>query len=224
MTVIGHSNLEFLSCVPPMKLVPQRVVLGPKISRSSRLSPVGPRSRDLRSSSFGPALRAREPGSVPPGPCSHRISAALQRAGTSSSHNTMSGTHQHCPFHSSSDTAQDTKQARSQIQNARASKRSPSSPRRLTERPDLRRVPSSDVLYLPPLLSLLPITAESPEESSPEIMYTLSRLPQVDEASVALHRALHAFQPITENYATEPYEESFNWKALRLPKEVQREW
>ncbi|KAK4054178.1 hypothetical protein OIV83_001204 [Microbotryomycetes sp. JL201] len=104
--------------------------------------------------------------------------------------------------------------------------RDSSSKRRLTELPDLRRTPSAELLYLPPLLSLLPFQAEPSIEGSGAVKvgYTLSRLPDVDNASIALHRALHELKPLTSNYAHEPYEEAFNWNELRLPAEFEREW
>ena len=53
---------------------------------------------------------------------------------------------------------------------------------------------------------------------------TEARLPHIDPASVALHRALHRFRPITEAYSSQPYHESFNWDDLELPEDVQGEW
>ena len=97
--------------------------------------------------------------------------------------------------------------------------------RKPTDLPDLRRTPSADLLYLPPLLSSLPSHHDAAGViSSHEIKYTLSRLPDIDAASVALHKALHNFQPSTPNYAYEPYHESFNWTELSLPAELSREW
>lgn len=53
---------------------------------------------------------------------------------------------------------------------------------------------------------------------------TETRLPHIDHASLELHRALHHFRPITENYSSELYHESFNWDNLELPEEVKGEW
>ena len=39
-----------------------------------------------------------------------------------------------------------------------------------------------------------------------------------------LHRALHHFRPITEDYSSQPYHESFNWDDLELPADVEGEW
>lgn len=93
-------------------------------------------------------------------------------------------------------------------------------------------VTSTPILYLPPLLSSLPrgyAHAALPRASHatrPITLSTSSRLPSIDRASLALHRALHHFQPITPNYATVPYAEAFNWSELELalPLEDEREW
>lgn len=98
-------------------------------------------------------------------------------------------------------------------------------PRKPTDLPDLRRTPSSDLLYLPPLLSLLPAQEAQHSVLQPhQIQYTLSRLPEIDATSIALHQALHHFKPTTREYAYEPYHESFNWQDLSLPQELSREW
>lgn len=103
--------------------------------------------------------------------------------------------------------------------------------RSLRSMPDLRPVvPPPELLYLPPLLSLLPSQTPPLENTKPfsfekpTVGFTTSRLPRVDEASVALHYALHAFQPTTTDYAYAPYDEAFNWGGLELPEEVEREW
>ncbi|SGY13781.1 BQ5605_C010g05974 [Microbotryum silenes-dioicae] len=94
--------------------------------------------------------------------------------------------------------------------------------------PDLRRTPSAELLYLPPLLSLLPPTTE--KNALKDITntrvgyYTRSHLPSIDEASIALHHALHAFQPKTDQYAYEPYDEAFNFDEIKLPVHLEREW
>lgn len=93
---------------------------------------------------------------------------------------------------------------------------------------------TSPILYLPPLLSSLPVgvghaqhPTTSPAFSSPSVprpLSTESRLPSIDPASLALHRALHHFRPTTEEYAKTPYSEAFNWDELELPLEEEREW
>lgn len=99
-----------------------------------------------------------------------------------------------------------------------------------TDIPDLRRTPSSELLYLPPLLSLLPTQSRDAEPitpfsfDQPAVGFTKSRLPSIDEASIALHHALKHFRPTTENYAYGAYEDAFNWEELVLPEEVEREW
>lgn len=89
-----------------------------------------------------------------------------------------------------------------------------------------------EVLYLPPLLSRLPLAhvtpAAAPSTSSStaksRVGFTESRLPFIDDASVALHRALHHFRHSGPGYARLPYGEAFNWDALRLPLAIEREW
>lgn len=108
--------------------------------------------------------------------------------------------------------------------------------------------PSSPVLYLPPLLSKLPpkypdfdpfpsSSSLSPSSSSPSSSFPLSsptqlpsalitetRLPDIDPASLSLHKALHKFRPIDSNYAGTPYAEAFNWSELELSEDEEREW
>lgn len=78
------------------------------------------------------------------------------------------------------------------------------------------------ILYLPPLLSSLPNDHPKPELSKPPKnlpLATEARLPDIDPASVSLHRALHYFRPINDQYAALPYEDAFNWDELELPEE-----
>ncbi len=92
----------------------------------------------------------------------------------------------------------------------------------------------SPILYLPPLLSSLPVgvvhpgyPVSSPAFSSPSAPRPLStdtRLPSIDPVSLSLHRALHNFRPVTEEYAAVPYSEAFNWDELELPEDEEREW
>jgi hypothetical protein len=49
-------------------------------------------------------------------------------------------------------------------------------------------------------------------------------LPDIDGPSLALHKALHNFTPITEKYASVSYAEAFNWDDLDLPEEDEHEW
>src|SRR6266545_8169121 len=61
------------------------------------------------------------------------------------------------------------------------------------------------LLYLPPLLSSLPeqyteIDVEVNSRFPP--VATETRLPNIDPASLSLHKALHAFRPVTLDYAT----------------------
>ena len=83
---------------------------------------------------------------------------------------------------------------------------------------------SRPVLYLPPLLSSLPTSyepAQKPLLHPP--LTTETRLPDIDPASLSLHRALHHFRPIDEQYAARPYSEAFNWDQLQLPEEDGRQ-
>ncbi|WVQ77218.1 hypothetical protein IAR50_006901 [Cryptococcus sp. DSM 104548] len=51
-----------------------------------------------------------------------------------------------------------------------------------------------------------------------------TRLPHIDPASLALHQALHYFKPLSNAYASLPYDKAFNWSSLSLPKFAEREW
>ncbi|KAF9000858.1 Carboxylesterase family-domain-containing protein [Cyathus striatus] len=51
-----------------------------------------------------------------------------------------------------------------------------------------------------------------------------TRLPDIDPASLSMHKALHLFKPITENYAGAPYQDAFNWPELTLPEDEERDW
>ncbi|BGP00101.1 hypothetical protein NBRC10513v2_004324 [Rhodotorula toruloides] len=90
------------------------------------------------------------------------------------------------------------------------------------------------LLYLPPILSLLPpsLVEDSPSPSTSSVVqYTNSRLPSIDPVTLAFHRALHAFRPLTPLYAVVPYAEAFNWSEITLEddeegtaREAEREW
>ncbi len=100
--------------------------------------------------------------------------------------------------------------------------------------PTFSRRSQSPILYLPPLLSSLPAGVVAPNyptsspafssPSAPRPLATDSRLPSIDNASLSLHRALHHFRPLTEEYSTVPYAEAFNWDELELPEDDEREW
>ncbi|KAF9024815.1 hypothetical protein BDZ89DRAFT_108690 [Hymenopellis radicata] len=97
------------------------------------------------------------------------------------------------------------------------------------ELPNFEQSPTSrhsPVLYLPPLLSSLPQQLEPiPIDSlaTPPLV-TETRLPDIDPASLSLHRALHHFTPKDANYAAIPYADAFNWSELELPEDEEREW
>jgi len=86
---------------------------------------------------------------------------------------------------------------------------------------------SEPILYLPPLLSSLP-TAYPDVYSTKSTIFppiiTETRLPDIDPASLSLHRALHHFRPVDDMYAAKPYSEAFNWDELELPEEEERDW
>jgi hypothetical protein len=87
--------------------------------------------------------------------------------------------------------------------------------------------PRSPVLYLPPLLSSLPDRYKHDhegEEAEHPPLVTETRLPDIDPTSLSLHKALHRFGPLDENYASTPYAEAFNWDKLQLPEDQEREW
>lgn len=85
--------------------------------------------------------------------------------------------------------------------------------------------PRSIILYLPPLLSSLPQDISvSPISVVRPPLVTETRLPNIDPASLSLHKALHHFGPLSEDYASLPYTEAFNWSDLELPEDEEREW
>ncbi|KAA1471666.1 hypothetical protein DENSPDRAFT_758258, partial [Dentipellis sp. KUC8613] len=87
--------------------------------------------------------------------------------------------------------------------------------------------PRAPILYLPPLLSSLPpqYPRHSHVPSSTRTPKTTdTRLPDIDPASLALHKALHNFSPATDDYANTAYADAFNWNELELPEEEEREW
>lgn len=85
---------------------------------------------------------------------------------------------------------------------------------------------SSPVLFLPPLLSSLPYGLSHTPAPLPDQqpLTTETHLPDIDPASLSLHKALHYFSPVTPQYAILPYTESFNWDSLKLPEDQEREW
>jgi len=83
--------------------------------------------------------------------------------------------------------------------------------------------PDEPILFLPPLLSSLPARFDTGSVDA-STLSTETRLPDIDPASLSLHKALHKFRPISAAYASLPYAEAFNWSALKLPEEHDREW
>ncbi|KAJ4483458.1 hypothetical protein J3R30DRAFT_3284103 [Lentinula aciculospora] len=100
---------------------------------------------------------------------------------------------------------------------------------------DPHRIPTFDstslveakipILYLPPLLSSLPGNLQHPElpDEHPPLV-TETRLPDIDPASLSLHKTLHRFRPLDSHYSEKPYAEAFNWQELSLPIDEEREW
>jgi hypothetical protein len=85
--------------------------------------------------------------------------------------------------------------------------------------------PTTPTLYLPPLLSSLPYNFSSLKvESRLSPLTTETRLPDIDPASLSLHKALHHFRPLTDAYADVPYADGFNWGDLELSEDAEREW
>ncbi|KAH9931141.1 uncharacterized protein BXZ73DRAFT_90216 [Epithele typhae] len=107
----------------------------------------------------------------------------------------------------------------------KSANKSPTAPRDPHVLPTFSRS-QSPILYLPPLLSSLPEGVVHPGYplSSPNPLSTASRLPTIDHASLSLHRALHHFRPVTDEYATVPYADAFNWDEFELPEDEEREW
>ncbi|KDR75922.1 hypothetical protein GALMADRAFT_248717 [Galerina marginata CBS 339.88] len=85
---------------------------------------------------------------------------------------------------------------------------------------------STPKFYLPPLLSSLPKNVLLHQHSNPKFspIVTETRLPNIDPASLSLHKALHHFKPLTPSYASVPYSEAFNWSELVLSEKEEREW
>lgn len=86
-------------------------------------------------------------------------------------------------------------------------------------------IPTDPILYLPPLLSPLPAHARTQEQPYPAhgvevsarpdpLSDFSSRLPDIDPASLVLHRALHRFAPVDEKYSRRRYDQAFNWSEL----------
>ncbi|KAI0311984.1 hypothetical protein OF83DRAFT_1148272 [Amylostereum chailletii] len=91
-------------------------------------------------------------------------------------------------------------------------------------------VPKRPILYLPPLLSSLPHDHPDHDHDHDDLggqgtaVHTTTRLPDIDPASLSLHKSLHGFSPATEHYADAPYADAFNWGDLELPEDEEREW
>lgn len=85
--------------------------------------------------------------------------------------------------------------------------------------------PKIPILYLPPLLSSLPSNISKSALQNPSLaLVTETRLPDIDPASLSLHKALHRFRPLDAKYAATAYAEAFNWDELSLPEAEERDW
>lgn len=92
--------------------------------------------------------------------------------------------------------------------------------------------PAEPVLYLPPILSLLPVEyrqlttslVDNQTAGQPTPLSTESHLPSIDKASLSLHLALHRFRAVTREYATVAYAEAFNWDEIELPEDDEHDW
>ena len=83
-------------------------------------------------------------------------------------------------------------------------------------------VTDSQSKYPPQLL-----LSSLPEGYVPPLILTETRLPSIDPVSLSLHRALHIFKPIRDDYANKDvvgYGEAFNWSDLKLPIDEERDW
>jgi hypothetical protein len=93
--------------------------------------------------------------------------------------------------------------------------------------PVFDKQPTEPIFYLPPLLSSLPHTysPQTPTVTKGRVpRASINRLPDIDPPSLSLHKALHNFTPVTEDYAITPYVDAFNWDEIELPEEDEREW
>lgn len=89
---------------------------------------------------------------------------------------------------------------------------------------DANGEPTTPIMYLPPLLSSLPHGTSIMDIGSTSALSTETHLPDIDPASLSLHKALHKFSPVSDAYADLPYAEGFNWSELELPEDEEREW
>lgn len=92
-------------------------------------------------------------------------------------------------------------------------------------------IPTSPILYLPPLLSPLPDSVPQPPPAATfDPAETLvppslpTRLPSIDPASLSLHHSLHFIRPSSSAYASLAYPQAFNWASIHLPLSTDREW
>lgn len=89
---------------------------------------------------------------------------------------------------------------------------------------------TEEVLYLPPpTLSRLPFSATlEPKKpfsfERPSVGYTDAVLPSIDLSSWHLHLALEEFRPVSRDYSTLSYTNAFNWRDVKLPVDLEREW
>ena len=85
------------------------------------------------------------------------------------------------------------------------------------------------ILYLPPLLSSLPLSQRSRSDVESAPVYTETHLPDIDPVSLSLHKSLHLFRPVDDQYAAKDYWDAFNWNDVGLRmrengEDEEREW
>lgn len=59
---------------------------------------------------------------------------------------------------------------------------------------------------------------------APGVELTNTRLQSITDNSYTLWKLLRNFTNVTEDYATQPYEKSFNWDQLELREDMEAEW
>ena len=81
-------------------------------------------------------------------------------------------------------------------------------------------------LYLPPPASSPSARYEEiPEPTSSYLPFRIETFSsEVAAMTMELHKALHRFRPVSDQYASMPFNEAFNWEELELPEEIERDW
>ncbi|KIP11615.1 hypothetical protein PHLGIDRAFT_457821 [Phlebiopsis gigantea 11061_1 CR5-6] len=93
--------------------------------------------------------------------------------------------------------------------------------------PKSTRLLSEPILYLPPVHISVPSHSAETYRIDARGVYSPLRCPaanDVQASTIALHKALHQFRPVTDEHAQMPYAEVFNWGELLLPLDMEHEW